>query len=205
VKVRVGDGMVVARVDDISVGGLFARTKRTLPIGAFVELSLLRPGYEELALTAVVVDHTERRAGLALRFEALTGTAAAALRRVVFDQHVRHVATDTNADPDSGVAPAVAMTASMTAQPVARDVELDELRRRVALLQAENERLRVEAQDADESHKLVGRLRLEVERLRARADGRVAVDADIVGELHRDAENAWMALARVVDIVAKLK
>ena len=85
-KVRVGDGMLVAKVEDISVGGLFARTQKVIPVGAFVEMSLLRPGHDELPLTGVVVDDTSKRAGLAVKFESLSGLANAELRRTVLDQ-----------------------------------------------------------------------------------------------------------------------
>ena len=52
-----------------------------------------------------------------------------------------------------------------------RDRELDELRRRVGLLVAENERQRVEIEAAGEAQRLVGRLQMEIERLKARSTG----------------------------------
>jgi hypothetical protein len=196
VKLRIGDGMLVARVEDISVGGLFAPTQRTVPYGAFVELALLRPGHDELPLTGVVVADGAQRAGLALRFEGVGAAAAAALRRVVLEQQVRAAGDD----PDVDVSP----TTPLVPGESARDHALDELRRKVALLQAENERLRAEVKDADAAHALVGRLRLEVERLRAGADHRTVVDAAALADLQRDAEQAWVAAARVADAVRKL-
>jgi hypothetical protein len=48
VKLRVGQGVLVARVDDISVGGFFATTDHAIPVGAFVALSLLSLGTAEI-------------------------------------------------------------------------------------------------------------------------------------------------------------
>jgi hypothetical protein len=197
VKVRIGDGMVVAKVDDISVGGLYARMQREVPFGAFVELSLLRPGHDEVALTGVVVADGARRAGLAVRFENLSPSSSAALRRVVLDQQVRAAGND----PDVDVAP----TTPLTHAPFTRDVELDELRRQVAALTTENERLRAEVAEADAAHRLVGRLRLEVERLKASADHQAVIDTSDLADIQRDAETAWVAIARVSDAVKKLR
>jgi hypothetical protein len=197
VKVRIGDGMVVAKVEDISLGGLYARMQREVPFGAFVELALLRPGHDEVLLTGVVVADGARRAGLAVRFENLPEHTTAVLRRLVLEQQVRAAGND----PDADVTP----TAPLAHAPATRDVELDELRRRVASLSAENERLRAEVAEADAAHKLVGRLRLEVERLKASADHQTVVDAGVLADIQRDAETAWIAIARVSDAVKKLR
>jgi len=200
VKVRVGDGSVVARVEDISVGGLFARTQKSIPVGAFVELSLIRPGYEELPLTGVIVDDTAKRAGLAVRFENVDGHASAALRRAVFDAQVKAAGDD----PDVDVAPTRAMTPA-SAELTSRDREMEELRRKVALLTAKNERLRSYVEQADAAHKLAGRLQLELDRLKGSVDGGVAIDAALLSDIKRDAEQAWTAIARVTDAIDKLK
>lgn len=200
-KVRVGDGMLVAKVEDISVGGLFARTQKVIPVGAFVEMSLLRPGHDELPLTGIVVDDTAKRAGLAVKFESLSGLANAELRRTVLDQQVKHA----SGDPDADVSPTQQMRAASD-ELTGRDRELDELRRKVALLSAENERLKSEALMAEQAHKLVGRLQVEIERLKARTTGGgVAVDPELLGDIKRDAETAWTAIARLSDNVDKIK
>ncbi|MBM4279471.1 MAG: hypothetical protein FJ137_01475 [Deltaproteobacteria bacterium] len=84
-----------------------------------------------------------------------------------------------------------------------RDHALDERRRKVALLQAENERLRAEVKDADTAQALVGRLRLGVKRLRASADHSVVVDAAALADLQRDAWQAGVAAARVAAAARK--
>jgi hypothetical protein len=198
VKVRIGDGMVVAKVEDISIGGLYAPMQREVPFGAFVALALLRPGHDELQLTGVVVADGAKRTGFAVRFEGLDAPAVAALRRVVLEQQVRAAGND----PDVDVAPTAPLASTA---PLRRDEELDDLRRRVAALTAENERLRADAADADAAHRLVGRLRLEVERLKASADQRTIVDAAILADIQRNAETAWVAVARVSDAVTKLR
>ncbi len=200
-KVRVGDGMLVAKVEDSSVGGLFARTQKVIPVGAFVEMSLLRPGHDELPLTGVVVDDTSKRAGLAVKFESLSGLANAELRRTVLDQQVKHA----SGDPDADVSPTQAMRAASD-ELTGRDRELDELRRKCALLTAENERLKNDSLMAEQAHKLVGRLQVEIERMKARTTGGgVAVDPELLGDIKRDAETAWTAIARMSDNVDKIK
>lgn len=200
VKVRVGDGMLVAKVEDISVGGLFARTQKVIPVGAFVEMALLRPGHDELQLTGVVVDDMGKRAGLAVKFESLSGLANAELRRTVLDQQVKHA----NNDPDVDVEPTRTMRPASD-ELTGRDRELDDLRRKVALLTAENERLKGDALIAEQAHKLVGRLQVEIERLKGRTTGGVAVDPELLGDIKRDAEVAWTAIARLSDNVDKVK
>jgi hypothetical protein len=192
VKLRLGDGLLVVKVEDISMGGLFARTHRDVPWGAFVELGLLRAGHDELRLAGIVVSDA-RRGGLALRFEGVDAVTLATLRRLVLEQQVRPAADDIErAPPDD---PAVA----------GRDRELDELRRRVAMLHAENERLRVEVGDGHAAQRLVGRLQVELERMKARVDGDVVVGSDVLADVHRDVETAWVAIARVADAMTKLR
>lgn len=201
VKIRVGDSMLVAKVEDISVGGLFARTQKVIPLGAFVELALLRPGHDELSLTGVIVDDSSKRSGLAVKFEGLSGLANAELRRTVLDQQVKHA----NGDPDADVAPAKAMRPA--AELTGRDRELDELRRKVALLSAENERLRAEVAMAEGAQKLVGRLQVENERLKTTRGPAAAgaVDPLVLADIRRDADAAWQAIARLADNVDKIK
>jgi hypothetical protein len=199
VKLRVGQGVLVAKVDDISVGGFFATTDHAIPVGAFVELSLLSPGMAEVSLGGVVVDDTSHRRGLAVRFEAMSAEAARAVSRLVDAQHDR----SEGADPDRGVEPARAMGALNDV--AVRDHELEQLRRQVAALKAENEQLRVDARSGHEAISLVGRLQLEVERLKQQQSGGVCLDVATLGDIKRDAEVAWTAIARLTDAVGRLR
>ncbi|HEY1099567.1 MAG TPA: PilZ domain-containing protein, partial [Myxococcota bacterium] len=72
VKLRVGQGTLVATVVDISLGGFYAATTHDhmIPIGAFVELTVLQSGTEEIDIGGVVVADAAHRPGLAVRFEA---------------------------------------------------------------------------------------------------------------------------------------
>ena len=186
VKLRVGAGMLVVRVDDISLGGLFARAAHPLPCGAVLELTLVRAGFEEVPMLAVVVSDA-RRGGLALRFEAASGPALAALRRLVDAQQ---------ADAE----------AQRTTTTVAEGAGLvGDLRARIALLQAENDRLRHEVSAGHDAQRLAGRLQVELDRLRARVDGDVVVDCEALAVVQRDVEAAWVAVARVVDAVTRLR
>ncbi|MDP2345954.1 MAG: PilZ domain-containing protein [Deltaproteobacteria bacterium] len=190
IKVRIGDGLLVARVEDISIGGLFARTQKVIPIGAFVEMGLLRPGHEELGLTGVVVADSARRAGLAITFQGVDGPARAELRRVVLDQQVKSAVTnEVSVETTRAMRPA-------SDELVGRDRELEELRRRIAQLSAENEQLRGELE-------AVGRA-LEIERLRSRS-GDDAVDPELLASLKRDTELAWTAIARLSDTCEKIR
>lgn len=199
VKMRVGPGVLVAKVDDISVGGFFAATDHAIPAGAFVELSLLSPGVAEISLGGVIVDDTSRRRGLAVRFEAMSPDAARQVSRLVDSQHDRSEGTD----PDRGVEPARAMNGLDDA--AVRDHELEMLRRQVAALKVENEQLRGEVRASNEAVSLVGRLQLEVERLKQQHNGGVAVDVATLGDIRRDAEVAWTAIARLTDAVGRLR
>jgi hypothetical protein len=199
-RLRVGAESIVAKVEDLSVGGVFARSRTPVPVGAYVEMWLLQPGRKELPLSGVVVDDIDKRAGLAVRFENLEDAALRELRRVVLDQQIEHAGND----PDAGLAPALPMGPSGSSRSP-RDKELDELRRRVGTLQRENEHLQREAQAAEDAQRLVGRLRLEIERLKARVDGAHLLDTELLTDIRRDAEVAWAAVARLSDNVEKLK
>jgi len=199
VKIRVGNGAVIAPVDDISLGGFFAATQKVIPFGAFIELSLLCAGGEEICVGGVIVDDAERRRGLAVRFEAVSLEAGQQLRRVVEQQHER----DGRSDPDHGVARARVMRAS--GGETQREDELAALRLQVALLITDNKRLRAEAAGKAEAEQLVGRLRIELERQQARDVVVGAVDPAVLADIQRDADTAWTAIARVTDAVAALQ
>jgi hypothetical protein len=158
-------------------------------------MGLLRPGHEELALTGVVVADSSRRAGLAVAFQGLHGPTRSELRRVVLDQQVKSATAD-DVEPTRG------MRAS-DEEPEGRDRELDELRRRLSLLTAENEKLRSELEDALNAHLMVGRA-LEIEKLRARS-GDHGIDVELLGAIKRDAELAWTAIARLSDACDKMR
>jgi hypothetical protein len=201
VKIRVGDGVVVARVADISMGGLFAPTTSTIPVGAFVEFSLLRPGADEVRVGGVVVDDAERRHGLAVRFEAMSAEAARQVRRIVEelqDKNEGRISPDRGVERARLIRPAVDDMAQ-------RDEELSALRQQVAGLTAENARLRAEAENGAEAEKLVGRLRVEIERLKSRGFGEGGLDPELLSNIKRDAELAWTVIARLSDTVDKLK
>lgn len=199
-SIRVGDGVVVANVVDISMGGFFASTTQSIPTGAFVELSLLRPGAGEVRVGGVIVDDADHRRGLAVRFEAMSPDAARQVRRIV--EELQDKLEGHNAD--RGVTRARSMRAVDEVAP--RDQELTTLRQKVALLTAENNRLRAEAEANAEAEKLVGRLRLEVERLKARSHGDGGgADPALLSDIKRDAEVAWTAIARVSDAIDKIR
>jgi hypothetical protein len=149
----------------------------------------------------VVVDDAERRHGLALRFEAMTPEAARQVRRIVEELQDKN---EGRVSPDRGVE-----RARLIRPPVdeiaQRDQELTALRQKVALLTAENNRLRAEAETGAEAEKLVGRLRLEIERLKARGFGEGGLDPELLSDIKRDAELAWTVIARLSDTVDKLK
>lgn len=199
VKIRVGDGAVIARVDDISMGGFFAATTKLIPFGAFIELSLLCASGEEICVGGVVVDDAERRRGLAVRFEAMSIEAGRQLRRVVEQQYER----DCRSDPDEGVARTRLMRVPVGESQ--REDELAALRLQVALLKTDNKHLRVEAAGRAEAEQLVGRLRIELERLKRNDVVVSAVDPAALADIQRDADTAWTAIARVSDAIAALK
>jgi uncharacterized small protein (DUF1192 family) len=195
VKIRVGAGFLVQGVEDISLGGLFARSSRELPRGTAVELALLRAGHDELPLLAVVVSEG-RRGGLALRFEGVASGAQGALRQLVAEQRTRAVVE---------FADAASEPAARTLQSSTADRAVDELRQRLASLQGENERLRVEVAAGHEAQRLAGRLQVELDRLRSRIDGDVVVDCEALASVQRDVETAWVAVARVADAITRLR
>lgn len=73
---RVGDRSIQAPVEDISMGGLLARTTESIPIGTAVMFDLARPGLKRpLRLLGVVVD-TRMGRGLGIRFDGLDKEAS---------------------------------------------------------------------------------------------------------------------------------
>lgn len=199
VKIRVGDSVLVARVDDIAVDGLFARTQKVIPVGSVVEMGLLRAGCEELPLTGTVVPDRTQRPGLAVRFGAMSATVAAEVTRVVAEQAARRANGESDVDPTKQMKlPGEALSS--------RDRELDELRHRVAQLFAENQQLRRDLLSGEEAQR---RLRLELERTESLASSPSGLagpaDRTLLTDLKRDAELAWTTIARLSDTIEKLK
>ena len=138
----------------------------------------------------MVVDDACHRRGLAVRFEATSAEAARAVSRLVDAQHDRCEGND----PDRGVEPARAMRRFDDV--AVRDHELAGLRRLVSTLKGENDQLRIDAR--------CGRLQLVIERLKQQVGG-VGLDVATLGDIKRDAEVAWTAVASLSDAVARLR
>lgn len=202
-RVRVGDGALVAKVTDISVGGLMLATTRSLPKGAFVEMTLLRPGFQDIAATGVVVAEPPERGGLPIRFVSMVGAA---------EQHLRMLVASLASSPDASRGSSEQQSPTEKTRLIAiadlhrRDDELESLRAQVSILRVDNDRLRGEAAVNVAAERLVGKLRLEIEGLQARLGerGDPTVPEQTLAELRRDAEVAWMALARMTDALEKV-
>ena len=204
-RVRVGDGALVAKVTDISVGGLMLATTRSLPKGAFVEMTLLRPGFQDIAATGVVVAEPPERGGLPIRFVSMVGAA---------EQHLRMLVASLASSPEASRGSSEQQSTRPTektrliaiADLHRRDDELESLRAQVSILRVDNDRLRGEAAVNVAAERLVGKLRLEIEGLQARLGDRgdPTVPEQTLAELRRDAEVAWMALARMTDALEKV-
>ena len=66
--------------------------------------------------------------------------------------------------------------------------------------------MKAEVALGEQSHKLAGRLQVENERLKARAEsGTGGADPEVLAAIRRDAEAAWTSIARLADNVDKLK
>lgn len=82
---RVGDRLIQAPIEDISLGGMLARTAESLPIGTAVMFDLARPGLKRpLRLLGVVVDTRVGR-GLGIRFDGIDKDAAIRLGELIQD------------------------------------------------------------------------------------------------------------------------
>lgn len=82
---RVGDRLIQAPIEDISLGGMLARTGESLPIGTAVMFDLARPGLKRpLRLLGVVVDTRVGR-GLGIRFDGIDKDAAIRLGELIQD------------------------------------------------------------------------------------------------------------------------
>src|ERR1041385_1415120 len=80
---RVGDRTIQAPVDDISMGGMLARTMESIAIGTAVMFDLARPGLKKpLRLLGVVVDTRVGR-GLGIRFDGLDREAGDRLAELI--------------------------------------------------------------------------------------------------------------------------
>lgn len=82
---RVGDRTIQAPVEDISMGGMLARTGESIAIGTAIMFDLARPGLKKpLRLLGVVVD-TRIGRGLGIRFDGLDKEAADRLGDLIAD------------------------------------------------------------------------------------------------------------------------
>lgn len=82
---RVGDRTIQAPIDDISMGGMLARTGEAVAIGTAIMFDLARPGLKKpLRLLGVVVD-TRIGRGLGIRFDGLDKAAADRLGDLIAD------------------------------------------------------------------------------------------------------------------------
>src|SRR5688572_6036398 len=82
---RVGDRTIQAPVEDISMGGMLARTAESVAIGTALMFDLARPGLKKpLRLVGVVVD-TRIGRGLGIRFDGLDKEAADRLGDLIAD------------------------------------------------------------------------------------------------------------------------
>ena len=82
---RVGDRTIQAPVEDISMGGMLARTGESIAIGTALMFDLARPGLKKpLRLLGVVVD-TRIGRGLGIRFDGLDKEAADRLGDLIAD------------------------------------------------------------------------------------------------------------------------
>lgn len=80
---RVGDRLIQAPIEDISLGGMLARTAESLPIGTALMFDLARPGLKRpLRLLGVVVDTRVGR-GLGIRFDGIDKDAAVRLGELI--------------------------------------------------------------------------------------------------------------------------
>src|SRR5688500_9592753 len=82
---RVGDRTIQAPVEDVSMGGMLARTSESIAIGTALMFDLARPGLKKpLRLLGVVVDTRVGR-GLGIRFDGLDKEAADRLGDLIAD------------------------------------------------------------------------------------------------------------------------
>src|SRR5690242_21963603 len=82
---RVGDRTIQAPIEDISMGGMLARTMESIAIGTAVMFDLARPGLKKpLRLLGVVVDTRVGR-GLGIRFDGLDREAGDRLGELIKD------------------------------------------------------------------------------------------------------------------------
>jgi hypothetical protein len=193
VRFRVGDQQILAKVADISAGGLFAKTTNPVPPGAFLELVLVQPGRSEATLHGIVVDDIAHRAGMAVRFTGVPEQARNEIARLL-----QHGSTDEG-EAVSPLEPATQPPAGEPIPPAA----LQDLRRQVRELETENQVLRERAQWADQAERVIGRLQLEVERLRSR--GPDDMDQQTMLSLRSDAEGAFQAMKSVLERLDKLR
>lgn len=88
-QVRSDEGVTTATVEDLSAGGAFLRTSQTYPIGATVNLTLVRPGMKRAinvnARVANVRSGRGKPAGIGVKFESIRAEAEERLKAILRD------------------------------------------------------------------------------------------------------------------------
>jgi hypothetical protein len=115
---RVGDRTIQAPVDDISMGGMLARTGESIAIGTALMFDLARPGLKKpLRLLGVVVD-TRIGRGLGIRFDGLDKEAADRLGDLIADlggmTSPSNLLVDREPPPSAPPAPTGPLTSNLT-------------------------------------------------------------------------------------------
>jgi hypothetical protein len=216
---RVGDQTIQAPVEDISMGGLLARTVESVPIGTALMFDLARPGLKRpLRLLGVVVDNRLGR-GIGIRFDGLDRETNDRLSELIgaIGGMTSSLLADRPDHPEPRREPA-RTEAPPTPRPPASDGEqklqaqlrsmVMELGRLQELVQgrerelhdarAEIERLRASASAAEAAQQAaqnsLGRLEIEKGRVRAELEA-----------MRKEAELAAGHLARVLEALGHLR
>lgn len=88
-QVRSDAGVTTATVEDLSAGGAFLRTAETYPIGATVNLTLVRPGMKRAINVAARVANVRsgkgKAAGIGVKFETIRAEAEERLKAILRD------------------------------------------------------------------------------------------------------------------------
>ncbi len=110
---RIGDRLIPAPIEDISMSGMLARSAESLPAGTALMFDLVRPGLKRpLRLLGVVIDMRAGR-GLGIRFDGMDRDATLRLEELITDLGGFTYALQTDKGED------VARTATMPMTPAA--------------------------------------------------------------------------------------
>lgn len=229
---RVEGRHLLAPVDDISMGGLLARTTEQLPVGTSLSFDLACPGLKRpLHVSGVVVDLRPGR-GIGIRFDGMNPDIVARLGELI--SNLGGFTTSLAADkPESaraepaGRAPASAATTPSPAvavhvSPSENETKLQaqlrsmvmELGRLQELVQqretelhdarTELARLRGDANAGDAAQRVLGKLEIEKSRLDAQLTELRGRSKQEADVIQREATAAVSALARLLESVKRL-